>query len=113
MTRNGSLPWVAVLLLAAVGFSCRSLKPETSAPRNPAVKDIPARPDIDMYAESLLDQGRKIFRDDTFGDEDFWGGQLRLHEAIADKERGGTGAGVTPHQALQLGLKVDSDRVPK
>ena len=30
----------------------------------------------------LLSEGKQIFRFDTFGDEDFWGGQLRLHEAI-------------------------------
>ena len=30
----------------------------------------------------LISDGKQIFRFDTFGDEDFWGGQLRLHEAI-------------------------------
>ena len=27
----------------------------------------------------LIDEGKQIFRFDTFGDEDFWGGQLQLH----------------------------------
>ena len=50
---------------------------------------------------------KKIFRYDTFGSEDFWGGKLRLHEAIAREKLGGVGPGVTARQALQLGLKVD------
>src|SRR5262249_29279498 len=48
-------------------------------------------------------------RFETFGDEAFWGRQLRLHEAIAGSANGGTGAGLSPAQALALGLKVDSD----
>src|SRR5262245_7858515 len=42
----------------------------------------------------LLDEGQRIFRHDTFGDEDFWGGKLRLHEAIAGAEHGGVGPGL-------------------
>src|SRR5262249_49841953 len=53
----------------------------------------------DTNANLLVTQGRQIFRADTFGDEAFWGGQLRLHEAVAR---------LTPRQALELGLKVDS-----
>ena len=30
-------------------------------------------------------KGREIFRHDTFGSEAFWGGALRLHQAIAGK----------------------------
>jgi hypothetical protein len=45
-------------------------------------------------------QGRRIFRYDTFGDESFWGGTLRLHEAVS---------GLSPSQALGLGLKVDAE----
>ena len=35
------------------------------------------------YAARLVREGRDIFRFDTFGSEAFWGGGLRLHEAIA------------------------------
>jgi hypothetical protein len=48
----------------------------------------------------LIQQGREIFRFDTFGDEAFWGGQLQLHQAINT---------LTPRTALALGLKVDAD----
>ena len=54
----------------------------------------------DENGQQLIDQGRKIFRFDTFGDEAFWGDQLQLHMAINT---------LTPRQALSLGLKVDAD----
>jgi hypothetical protein len=67
----------------------------------------------DAYAKKLLADGKQIFRFDTFGDEDFWGGQLKLHQAIQGSKLGGVGPGVSPKQALELGLKVDMDAVPK
>ena len=50
---------------------------------------------------NLSAEGKQIFRFDTFGDEDFWGGQLRLHEAIAGTQFGGVGPGVSPATALE------------
>jgi mono/diheme cytochrome c family protein len=105
------LPWL--LLAAAAALSCRSLRPEEDAPRNPAVKQIPGRIDIWNHADKMLRDGREVFRHDTFGSEDFWGGKLRLHEAIAGEKHGGRGPGLTPHDALRLGLKVDTDALPK
>jgi len=63
-------------------------------------------------AQKLIDDGRRIFRFDTFGDEEFWGGKLKLHTAIAGSTNGGVGPGLSPKQALQLGLKVDLDALP-
>jgi mono/diheme cytochrome c family protein len=61
----------------------------------------------------LIEQGRQIFRFDTFGDEDFWGGALKLHEAIEGSAHdGGVGPGVSPQTALSVGLKVDVDALP-
>ena len=57
-------------------------------------------------------KGRQIFRFDTFGDEAFWGGKLKLHLAIAGANHGGTGPGVSPKAALAAGLKVDVDALP-
>jgi hypothetical protein len=54
-------------------------------------------------------EGRKTFRFDTFGDEAFWGGMLKLHEAIEGAKLGGVGPGLSPRNALALGLKVDLD----
>ncbi len=67
---------------------------------------------IEDYAKGTFREGRKIFRYDTFGSEEFWGGKLRLHEAIVGERLGGVGAGVTARQALQLGLKVDLGALP-
>ena len=66
----------------------------------------------DEYAKTMLREGKRVFRYDTFGSEDFWGGKLRLHEAIAGTRNGGVGPGLTPRQALQLGLKVDVAALP-
>jgi hypothetical protein len=67
---------------------------------------------IQANAKRMLDEGKRIFRYDTFGSEDFWGGKLRLHEALAGAKLGGTGPGVSPKTALALGLKVDADALP-
>ena len=67
----------------------------------------------DTYAQQLLKDGRQIFRFDTFGSEDFWGGQLKLHQAIQGEKLGGVGPGVSPKKALELGLKVDMTAIPK
>src|SRR5262249_4231323 len=45
-------------------------------------KPSPGDAAINQNAVNLTDQGRDIFRHDTFGDEDFWGGTLHLHQAI-------------------------------
>jgi hypothetical protein len=64
---------------------------------------------IDDHAGDLLARGRRIFRFDAFGDEQFWGGTLRLHEAIEGARFGGVGPGLSPAAALAVGLKVDAE----
>jgi hypothetical protein len=61
----------------------------------------------------MIDEGRRTFRFDTFGDEAFWGDTLRLHQAIEGEKLGGVGPGISPRAAINLGLKVDVDRLPK
>ena len=56
-----------------------------------------------LAATSMVTDGRQTFRYDTFGDEAFWGGTLKLHQAIAT---------VSPKTALAVGLKVDVDALP-
>ena len=51
-----------------------------------------------------LEQGRQIFRFDTFGDEAQWTDTLRMHEVIS--------AAVDPVTALSVGLKVDAEVLP-
>lgn len=72
-------------------------------PRDPVLRHI----------SRLTEKGKRVFRFDTFGNESFWGDQLRLHEAIAGKDHGGVGDGVSPRTALAVGLKVDKDALPR
>src|SRR5918994_6514568 len=64
-------------------------------------------------ARQLVEDGRQIFRFDTFGDESFWGDALQLHQAIKGANLGGVGSGLSPNAALGLGLKVDVDLLPE
>jgi len=64
-------------------------------------------------ARQMMEEGRQIFRYDTFGDEAFWGDQLQLHQAIQGERFGGVGPGVSPATALSVGLKVDVDALPR
>jgi len=64
-------------------------------------------------AAEKVKRGRQIFRFDTFGDEAFWGGTLKLHQAIEGARFGGVGPGVSPRTALSVGLKIDVDAVPR
>jgi mono/diheme cytochrome c family protein len=52
---------------------------------------------------ALIDEGRQIFRYDTFGDEQLWTDVLRMHEVIQT---------VDPATALAVGLKVDVEALP-
>jgi hypothetical protein len=63
-------------------------------------------------ALDLIEEGRRVFRFDTFGDEAFWGDTLGLHRVIAGERFGGVGPGVSPRMALELGLKVDVEALP-
>lgn len=76
-------------LLVVLASGCGS---NDSAPA-----DVPPDP-------ALVEQGRQIFRFETFGDEAQWTDRLRLHEVIA--------AAVDPVTALSVGLKVDAEALP-
>ncbi len=60
----------------------------------PAQKGFDA--EITRYAQVMLEEGRKIFRYETFGSEAFWGDALQLHKAIAGEKNGGIGPGSRP-----------------
>lgn len=104
------------LIMAVSGLASLAFATRPGAPPSPPANTTPATTDIDKAiaksAAQQLDAGRFIFRFDTFGSEAFWGDQLRLHEAIAGEALGGTGSGLDPATALQLGLKVDVDALP-
>ena len=117
MARRKSLYLAAAASFAAL-FVPGCLNFPKDVETNPAVSAEKRDPEswsgeIRDHAATMLKEGREIFRHDTFGSEAFWGGQLRLHHAIAGSANGGVGPGVTARQALQLGLKVDIGRLPK
>lgn len=67
---------------------------------------------ISQNTQQMLENGRQIFRFDTFGDQAFWGDTLKLQQAIEGAKLGGVGPGVSPKTALSVGLKVDADALP-
>ena len=98
-----------LLLLGGVIFNGTVSAITGSGGSNRGNPDAAAR----QQADKLFREGRQIFRFDTFGDEAFWGGQLRLHDAIKGEKLGGVGPGVSPRTALAVGLKVDETALPR
>ena len=102
----------AILLVTALAAWSRQASP-SAQPRQPvSIGGSSFDATINQNAQRMLEEGRRIFRFDTFGSEDFWGGKLRLHEAIVGQKLGGVGPGVSPKMALSLGLKVDAEALP-
>ena len=106
MKTNRSTPLVLNERAASLGRSARrqnliwAAAAASVALAGCATMMVANRPSATLSATEL--QGQQIFRYDTFGDEQKWTDQLRLHE-IVDK--------MTPAQALALGLKVDMDHL--
>jgi len=105
MTR-ARVVWTLVLAVALSG--CDGGGPARAAQ---AADSVPAASPaaMDVQGRAQLASGRRIFRLDTFGDEAFWGGTLRLHQAVEGAGHGGVGPGLPARTALSLGLKVDVD----
>ncbi len=82
----------AIFLLLAAAFV-----PSTRSSNKPSTSSFLGS--ADENAKQLVEQGRQIFRFDTFGDEAFWTGQLEIQKAVST---------LSPRTALGLGLKVDS-----
>ena len=103
-------------ILAASWLSVRSnVTAQTPANRGTRQSAAPASSAdrlIGQHAQQMIEQGRQIFRYDTFGSEAFWGDALQLHKALAGEKNGGLGGGVSPKTALSVGLKVDADALP-
>ena len=86
----------SVLMVAACGAAglYGAISAFAAPPSKTAVDAENAR-----YAETMLDEGRKTFRYETFGSEAFWGDALQLHKAIAGEKHGG----VKPANFLDIG----------
>ena len=89
---------VTLLILALIGVSSSFLEGHTRRLETTAGKSKSSLSPFDLHilnnAAHMLEEGRRTFRFETFGDQDFWGDQLHLHEAIAT---------VSPKEALRPG----------
>jgi len=103
---------VVASLTVAAGYLSNRSRAQRGDDRSRGQSDKAYDQQISDNAQRMMEQGKQIFRHDTFGSEDFWGGKLRLHEAIAGQKLGGVGDGVSPKTALALGLKVDAEALP-
>jgi mono/diheme cytochrome c family protein len=74
------------------------------APEEPGRSPTGAAATLDDRSPQTLAEGRRIFRYETFGDEQFWTDTARLHEVVQKS--------VSPTKALSVGLKVDADAIP-
>ena len=106
----------AILLATAATAMLRETRAVAQAQQRAAATAPPQSSSFDtainQNAQRMVEEGRRIFRYDTFGSEAFWGDQLHLHQAIVGEKLGGVGPGVSPKMALSLGLKVDAAALP-
>jgi mono/diheme cytochrome c family protein len=75
-----------------------------SAHEQPGRMPTGAGPARDDRSTQTLAEGQRIFRYETFGDEQFWTDTARMHEVVQKS--------VSPKMALSVGLKVDADAIP-
>ena len=89
---------VAAVTAGAVFGACGSPSQASGSTPPVAAATAPAQP------VTLVADGQKIFRFDTFGNEQLWTEALRLHEVVEKN--------VDPTTALKVGLKVDAEVLP-
>src|SRR5688572_13052602 len=101
MRRRFSL-WVLGLLAVFAIAACAKLTPGVQT--DPSVSTQKGRTsfdeETDSYMKKLYEDGQKIFRNDSFGSEAFWGDKLQLHRAVLGEKQGGVGPGLSPLDAL-------------
>jgi cytochrome c5 len=90
--------WVVLSALswsAACGPRSSTEQPHTATGAGPVRDD---------RSPGTLAEGQKIFRYETFGDEQFWTDTARMQEVVQKA--------VSPKTALSVGLKVDAGAIP-
>ena len=105
---------VVFMIVAACAAACFAFQtPQDSVAESQKAQLSGFDEVISKNAQKMMENGRQIFRFDTFGSEVFWGDALQLHKALAGAKNGGVGGGVSPKTALSVGLKVDADALPE
>lgn len=92
---------VALVALVTLALTaCAAYPTQQSAPASAG--DLPAS--AEPTAAELVEEGKQIFRYDTFGDETYWTDALKMNEVIE--------AAVDPLTAASVGLKIDAAALP-
>src|ERR1700675_4794211 len=105
---TASLILLGIVAFLAAGSSSQGAAAPVS-PKRAALHSDEDRDPVARDAAQMIEEGRRTFRFDTFGDEDFWGGTLRLHQAIEGSALGGAATpdlgldGVSPKTAAAGG----------
>src|SRR5688572_31737910 len=104
---------LAASLTIAFGYVVNRSEAQDADAQSRGQKEQGFDQQISENAQEMMEQGKQIFRYDTFGDEVYWSDKLKLHHAIQGSKFGGVGPGVSPKTALAVGLKVDLDALPQ
>jgi cytochrome c5 len=103
--QNTQVPMAAlafIMLTAGTVLSaCGTTQPAADAPPAAAAAESQARQES---SATEVAEGQRVFRFETFGDEQLWTDKLRLNEVVEKS--------VDPTTALKVGLKVDADVLP-
>ena len=91
---------VLVVLIASAALGCGAAKAPEDARTAPAATPL----STEVMSPALVAEGQRVFRFDTFGDEEVWTKTLGLHKVVEQS--------VDPTTALKVGLKVDADALP-
>jgi len=91
----------AAVCAALIASACTMRPPSNSSTAGGATASGSANDDM---SPSNLAAGQRVFRFDTFGDEQFWTDTLQLNQVVEQN--------VDPTTALKVGLKVDADVLP-
>jgi cytochrome c5 len=105
--RRRRTPHIRVAVLACIVITAAFVH-SACGTTTTAAQETPAGPvAAAQHPESSpaqVAEGQRVFRFDTFGDEQLWTDKLRLHEVVEKN--------VDPTTALKVGLKVDADALP-
>lgn len=93
---------LVALIAGAAAVGCGTKKIPAQGTTTVATEDSPAT--TEGASPEMIAEGQRIFRFETFGDEQLWTDKLRMNEVVEKS--------VDPTTALKVGLKVDADVLP-
>jgi mono/diheme cytochrome c family protein len=96
-----SVTLASILTVLSLALGCTTPPPSNGPAPGSATGAGSATDDL---SPANLAAGQRVFRFDTFGDEQFWTDTARMHEVVQKS--------VSPTTALSVGLKVDADAIP-